>query len=60
MATKVFSVLVVNCFGIKGIVGVFDDEKVVKEMCDTFEPSSLGYNERMIYIESEMNKPLSI
>ena len=59
MATKVFSVFVVDFFGIKRIVGVFDDEKVVKEMCDSFEPS-LGYNEQMIYIESEMNKPLPI
>lgn len=59
MATKVFSVFVVDFFGIKRIVGVFDDEKVVKEMCDTFDSSS-GYNEQMIYIESEMNKPLPI
>lgn len=44
MATKVFSVFIVDWFGIKRIVGVFDDEKVVKEMCDTFDSSS-GYNE---------------
>lgn len=56
---KVFSVFVVDWFGIKRIVGVFDDEKIAKEMCDTFEPS-LGYNEQMIYIESEINKPFPI
>lgn len=56
---KVFSVFVVDWFGIKRIVGVFDDEKIVKEMCDTFKPS-LGYNEQMIYIESEINKPFPI
>ena len=54
MATKVFSVFVVDFFGIKRIVGVFDDENIVKEICNTFKPTSS--DERMIYVECEMNK----
>lgn len=54
MATKVFSVFVLNMFGVRKFVGVFDDENIVKEICNTFKPTSS--DERMIYVECEMNK----